>query len=106
MPPPRGGRARRGLCAALVVALALSACAGQERRPRIPDRHVVRAGETLYSVSMRYGLDYHDVARWNGIGRDFLIHPGDRLRLSPPPAGHYAARAVAVPRPAAVPARA
>ena len=33
---------------------------------------------------MRYGLDYHDVARWNGIGRDYLIRPGQRLRLDPP----------------------
>ncbi|HEU0224352.1 MAG TPA: peptidoglycan DD-metalloendopeptidase family protein, partial [Steroidobacteraceae bacterium] len=39
----------------------------------------------LYSISMRYGLDYRDVARWNGVGRDYLIRPGQRLRLDPPP---------------------
>lgn len=61
-----------------------AACGGP-RRPEIPAQHVVRAGETLYSISMRYGLDYRDVARWNGIGRDYLIHPGQRLRLDPPP---------------------
>jgi lipoprotein NlpD len=43
--------------------------------------HVVRSGETLYSIARRYGLDYRDIARWNGIGRDYLIHVGDRLRL-------------------------
>jgi lipoprotein NlpD len=76
---------------ALALAIALAACAGQERRPSIPEQHVVRRGETLYSISMRYGLDYRDVARWNGIGRDYLIHPGQRLRLDPPSRGRVAA---------------
>jgi lipoprotein NlpD len=70
---------------ALAAALVLTACAGTDRRPVIPEQHVVRRGETLYSISMRYGLDYHDVARWNGIGSDYLIHPGQRLRLDRPP---------------------
>ncbi len=48
---------------------------------------MVRAGETLYSIARRYGLDYRDIARWNGIGRDYLIHPGERLRLNRPPGG-------------------
>ena len=46
----------------LVAAIALVACAGSGKKTDIPDRHVVRAGATLYSISMRYGLDYHDVA--------------------------------------------
>jgi len=69
----------------LAAALALAACAGGGRKPTIPDHHVVRAGETLYSISMRYGLDYYDVARWNRIGRSYRIYPGQRIRLSPPP---------------------
>jgi lipoprotein NlpD len=64
--------------------LAIAACAGPDRRPAVPDSHVVRSGETLYSIARRYGIDYRDIARWNGIGRDNLIHPGDRLRLSQP----------------------
>jgi lipoprotein NlpD len=61
------------------------ACAGTEKKPAIPDQHVVRAGETLYSIAMRYGLDYHDVARWNGVGSDYRINPGQQIRLNPPP---------------------
>lgn len=91
----------RGAGIALALSLVLAACAGQDRRPRIPDHHVVRAGETLYSISMRYGLDYHDVARWNGIGRDYLIHAGERLRLNPPPGGSAVRARAGVP--AAVP---
>lgn len=69
----------------LVTAFALMACAGTAKKPAIPDHHVVRAGETLYSISMRYGLDYHDVARWNGIAADYRIDAGQRIRLNPPP---------------------
>jgi lipoprotein NlpD len=64
--------------------LAIAGCSGADRRPDLPDHHVVRAGETLYSIAQRHGLDWRELARWNGIGRDNLIHPGDRLRLSNP----------------------
>ena len=64
---------------------------------------MVRAGETLYSIARHYGLDYRDLARWNGIGRDYLIHAGDRLRLNRPTGG--AAVANGGPDPAASPAR-
>lgn len=88
---------RSGLrLAGLVAAILLAACAGSGRRGPIPAAHVVRSGDTLYSIAMRYGLDYRDVARWNGIGRDYLIHPGKRLRLDPPP-GAQAAAAVSPP---------
>ena len=79
---------------AFIAVLAVAACGGNERRGDIPSHHRVRAGETLYSISLRYGLDYHDVARWNRIGRDYLIHPGQRLRLDPPPGGRSTAPAV------------
>jgi lipoprotein NlpD len=39
------------------------------------------------------------VARWNGIGGDYLIHAGERLRLNPPPGGRAAARAAPSPQP-------
>ena len=43
--------------------------------------HVVRAGETLYGISFRYGLRYQDVAAWNAIGDPYTIEIGQRLRL-------------------------
>ena len=45
--------------------------------------HVVRAGETLYGISFRFGLRYQDVAAWNGIGDPYTIEIGQRLRLRP-----------------------
>ena len=44
----------------------------------------MRSGDTVYSIAWRYGLDYRDLARWNGIGADFRIAPGQALRLSAP----------------------
>lgn len=91
----------------LVTALTLMACAGAAKKPAIPDHHVVRAGETLYSISMRYRLDYHDVARWNGIASGYRIAPGQRLRLNPPPGARarpaQSAASVRAPTPRASP---
>jgi lipoprotein NlpD len=47
--------------------------------------HLVAGGDTLYSISWRYGLDYRDVARWNNISVPYTIRPGQRLRLIPDP---------------------
>lgn len=47
--------------------------------------HVVRKGDTLYSIAFDAGLDYRAVARWNGIQSPYVITPGQRLRLRPPP---------------------
>ena len=46
--------------------------------------HVVRRGETLYSIAWRHGHDWRAVARWNGLRPPYRIHPGQRLRVSPP----------------------
>ena len=50
----------------------------------IPGQYTVRPGDTLYSIAWRYGLDYHDVAAWNGISSDYLIKPGQTLVLAAP----------------------
>lgn len=64
---------------------------------------MVRAGDTLYSIARRYGLDYRDVARWNGISPDDIIRPGDRLRLEPAAAAATARRPEAPRAPRASP---
>ena len=50
----------------------------------IPRQYVVKPGDTLYSIAWRFGLDYHDVASWNGIGSSYLIKPGQTLLLAAP----------------------
>jgi lipoprotein NlpD len=46
--------------------------------------HTVRKGETLYSISFRYGQDYKQVAEWNSIESPYIISPGQHIRISPP----------------------
>lgn len=49
------------------------------------DYHLVARGDTLYSIAWRYGFDYRDVARWNGIFGKYVIYPGQLIRLKPDP---------------------
>ena len=46
--------------------------------------YTVKSSDTLYTIAWRYGLDYQQLARWNHIGVDFLIHPDQRLQLFAP----------------------
>jgi len=48
--------------------------------------YVVQPGETLYSIAWRHGTDYRTLARLNRIDAPYRIYPGQRLRLTPPPA--------------------
>jgi lipoprotein NlpD len=63
----------------------LSACASnQAYHAKGPGWYMVKPTDTLYSISWRYGLDYHDLARWNGLNDDYLIYPGQQLILIEP----------------------
>lgn len=45
--------------------------------------HIVREGDTLYSIAWSAGVDYRALARWNGISPPHVIKPGQKLRLRP-----------------------
>ena len=64
--------------------LLLAACSSGPRWYDNPDTHIVRKGETLYSIAFRYGKKPEDIARWNRLGDGTLIYPGQTLRLSAP----------------------
>ena len=46
--------------------------------------HVVKRGETLVSIALQYGLDYRELAAWNGITNINLISVGQMLLLEAP----------------------
>jgi lipoprotein NlpD len=86
----------------IVLLLVLSACGRSPLWDSGSEQHVVRKGETLFSIAWRYGEDPADVARWNRLGDGSLIYPGQVLRLSPPAGGSTGsgtARRQPAPRP-------
>lgn len=48
-----------------------------------PTYYTVKKGDTLYSISWRYGMDYKDVARMNGISSPYTIYVGQKIRFKP-----------------------
>lgn len=97
LPPARQPRLTDGRAASVLLALGvmlvLAGCAGHSTRtpvatspavtaPRAASgEHIVQRGDTLASIGRRYGIDYLTLARLNGIGPPYAIHPGQRLRL-------------------------
>jgi lipoprotein NlpD len=104
----------------VITLIGLAACAGDPPRAPVEDRrsqgtaarswvpttYSVSRGDTLYAIAWRYGLDYRQLARINGIASPYTIYPGQSLRLkgSPVPVarddGKPAAAARATGKPA------
>src|SRR4051794_28060556 len=49
-------------------------------------RYIVQRGESVYAIAFRYGLDYRQLAQWNGINPPYVIYPGQSLTLHRPSA--------------------
>ena len=60
---------------------ARSAPAGEKVAIAMPDRYVVRPGDTLYSIARRFGTSTEEIQRRNGL-QDTTIRPGDVLLLT------------------------
>jgi lipoprotein NlpD len=75
----------RRLSCCLAVTLLFTACAGQPSNWQPERSHTVEPNDTVYSIAFRNGIDWRELARWNGIeGPRYLIRVGDELRLTPP----------------------
>jgi lipoprotein NlpD len=95
-------RLLRILVPALACAL-LAACASSYRAPVVernvtrpapakpaaaaieqkPESYTVKRGDTLYSIALDNGVDYRELAAWNGISDPSVLKPGAVLRLQP-----------------------
>jgi len=74
------------LFTALVLLVFIAACGSQSTWQDDPQTHIVRKGETLFSIAWRYGKSSKDLARWNRLGDGSLIYPGQVLKLKGPSA--------------------
>lgn len=73
-----------------------TATTGTLERTDRGDIYTVVRGDTLYGISFRVGLDYRELADFNGIGEPFTIYPGQRLRI---PGGEPAVASTPMPTP-------
>ncbi len=77
----------------LLLAACLSACAGRTDYAPVSDVSTIEplpkngiyrvtAGETLYSIAWRYGLDYRDIAQRNHLKLPFHVQKGQVIYLT------------------------
>ena len=52
--------------------------AGKERKAT---SYTVRRGDTLYSISRKFGVSVRAVQSWNNMGGRTMIHPGNKLTI-------------------------
>jgi lipoprotein NlpD len=75
--------ARPPVAPAAPAAQAASAAAA----PAVPaGHHVVKRGDTLYSIALEHGASYRDVAQWNQLDDPTKISIGQVLRVTAPEA--------------------
>lgn len=51
--------------------------------PQKPADYTIKSGDTLSEIGVRFGLDYHQIKKWNGLTSD-TIYPGQKLKLYQP----------------------
>tara|TARA_B100001173_G_C15979391_1_gene543800 strand:+ start:320 stop:1186 length:867 start_codon:yes stop_codon:yes gene_type:complete len=49
--------------------------------PKCPDVYSVKQGETIFSISIKCGVDYKILANANGIKSPYFVKKGDQLRF-------------------------
>ena len=101
----------RTLLAVAAAALLVAACSSQPTGAPVVDRaplaapapkppiaqqtpipgartgtYVVRPGDTLYSIALEQGVDYHDIAQWNNLDDPTKISVGQTLLTAAPEA--------------------
>ncbi len=82
-------------CSSTVIRETSSGSSASSRPPSQPRPGVsvqVQRGDTLYGIAFRNGIDFRDLARWNGIAAPYTIYPGQSLRLYPAGSASTAAR--------------
>ncbi|RRJ85491.1 LysM peptidoglycan-binding domain-containing protein [Aestuariirhabdus litorea] len=90
-----------------LLGVVLTGCASNAPYAPVSDRtrpptvtwgyHLVRPGETLYSIAWRYGRDFQELANANKIRPPYTIYPNQKLSLYTPAA--KAPAPTAEPRP-------
>ena len=46
--------------------------------------YLVKQGDTLRNVAVKYGVDAYELSEWNGISSPYTLYPGQKLLIAPP----------------------
>ena len=75
----------------ILVSLFLFSCASQFPAPvdgerkkiskECPDVYTVKKGETIFSISLKCGFDYQELALSNGLKKPYFVKLGDQIRF-------------------------
>lgn len=52
-----------------------------ETTDQTPRYHQVKPGETIITIAIHYGLDWHDLLRLNNLNEDSLLQPDQKIQL-------------------------
>ena len=76
-------RIARAACGAgiLALVLCLSGCASTPNG----SEHIVKPGENLYRIGLKYNLNVGQLMKMNGMSKGDSIRSGQRIRVSGPP---------------------
>lgn len=69
-------------CTGYVVRAPIGHEETRQHAVRRPGTYVVQRGDTLYSISWRFGIDYRALAAWNGITAPYVIFPGQQIAVT------------------------
>lgn len=82
-PQPSAAPAAKPVQAPATAPASAPVAGAPETDPR-PEFYTVKKGDTLYVIALDHGLDYKELAEWNGIENPNVIRIGQQLRLRAP----------------------
>ncbi len=62
--------------------LRVSAPAKVHAKPAAPRTYIVRAGDSLFAIAVKFGIELDDLLRWNKLTGQTVIQPGLKIRIA------------------------
>jgi membrane-bound lytic murein transglycosylase D len=50
--------------------------------PSKPSTYIVRSGDTLYAIAIKFAVELDDLLRWNKLSAKSVLQPGNKIRVT------------------------